>query len=185
MNDSARSRSAGGPDQVLTSIGFWWIHSDFLFYHSISPSLDQKGGHHEPRTRISRRRQSRVWSNPEAWPRGEGVPSAQAVTVYVPNVERSRPTSEVSPAPRPSARSAGVRWPAPEPSSERGEGFMENDLDRLSVRNLQTRILEETRLAYGAVALERWQNPLYNDPWTIPMGTPVSRVGATTPWRSF
>lgn len=38
---------------------------------------------------------------------------------------------------------------------------MENELERF-VGNLQTQILEETRLAYGDEALERWQNPLYN-----------------------
>jgi nitrogen fixation NifU-like protein len=46
---------------------------------------------------------------------------------------------------------------------------MENDLDRF-VRNLQTQIIEETRLAYGDAALERWQNPLYNGSMDNPDG---------------
>jgi len=46
---------------------------------------------------------------------------------------------------------------------------MENELDRF-VRNLQTQILEETRHAYGEVALERWQNPLYNGSMDHPDG---------------
>lgn len=46
---------------------------------------------------------------------------------------------------------------------------MENELDRF-VRNLQTQILEETRLAYGEVALDRWQNPRYNGSLDNPDG---------------
>ena len=46
---------------------------------------------------------------------------------------------------------------------------METEVERF-VRNLQTQILEETRLAYGEVALERWQNPLYNGSMDNPDG---------------
>jgi nitrogen fixation NifU-like protein len=46
---------------------------------------------------------------------------------------------------------------------------MEDDLERF-VRNLQAQILEEARLAYGDLVLERWQNPLYKGSMDNPDG---------------
>jgi nitrogen fixation NifU-like protein len=46
---------------------------------------------------------------------------------------------------------------------------MESETDRFVI-NLQTQILEETRLAYGDPAFDRWQNPPYNGSLDYPDG---------------